>query len=330
MTKVLTYGLMALGLSFASAAPVLAVGGNEPLKINSAGAVKGTNSVVIGAFNVGFIFQSIDSGKQTGGMIGAFGGTTRAKSVLDGVTPEVMQAIADAAYEDFRNQLSAKGFTVADNAGLFTAPDFGRVKTLAVPYDANVRLDKHSTGKASYFKPRALPSMFILPGDITASGMSGLGASMAAGTNQYAVSQYAKASGQTVIDVTYLIDFSDVKRPGAFSFGGLQVNSGMSVTDDYSRVSLTSPTGKVASIVVNQPIAVEGDFASRADTTGDKGLQTAANVAGGVAAAFGLGGMRFGKSRTFTFTAKESYRDGAIKAASLANGRILDQIAALR
>jgi hypothetical protein len=175
-----------------------------------------------------------------------------------------------------------------------------------------------------------LPAMFMLPGDLTSSGMSGLGVTMAAGTNQYAVSQYAKASGQTVVDVTYLIDFSDVKRPGAFSFGGLQVNSGMSVTDDYSRVSLVSPAGKVATITVNLPVAVEGDFASRADTTGDKGLQTAANVAGGVAAAFGMGGLSFGKSRTFTFTAKPSYRDGAIKAASLANSRILDQIAALR
>jgi hypothetical protein len=39
----------------------------------------------------------------------------------------------------------------------------------------------------------------------------------------------------------------------------------------------------------------------------------------------------FGKSKTFTFTAKpDPYQEGAIKAASLANTRLVEQLAASR
>ncbi len=208
---------------------------------------------------------------------------------------------------------------------------------MPAPYEAGVRLDKRSTGKATYYKPAALPGQFMLPGDITASGMSGMGLAMAAGTNQYGVSEFAKASGTAVIDVTYLIDFSQLKRPGAFSFGGLQVNSGVAVVDDYSKLSLVAPGGKVATITINQPVAVEGDFAAKADTTKGAGVQKAANIASGVMGGLGalgglggLGGMKFGNSKTFTFTARPDYPAGATKAASLANTRLIDQLAALR
>ena len=46
---------------------------------------------------------------------------------------------------------------------------------------------------------------------------------------------------------------------------------------------------------------------------------------------FGGPGMMFGKVRKYTFTAKPGvYEEGAIKAASLANTRLAEQLAALR
>ncbi len=151
---------------------------------------------------------------------------------------------------------------------MFAHADFQRVKMMPAPYEASIQLDKKSNGKATYYKPSALPGQFMLPGDITASGMSGMGLAMSAGTNQYGVTQFTKAAGQSVIDVIYLIDFSDVKRPGAFSFGGgLNVNSGMSVVDDYSKLNLVNAAGKTATITFKQPVAVEGDFATMEDTT---------------------------------------------------------------
>lgn len=326
---------LALAWMLSCASPAFSADG--PLKISNAEAARGIQAVTVGAFNVGFIFESMDRDKKTGGMIGAFGGATDAKSLLVGVTPEMMQAITDTAYADFRAQLTARGYRVAEPAALFGSPDFQRVKPVASPYQAGVRLDKRSTGKATYYKPTALPSQFMLPNDIVASGMSGIGLSMQAGTNQYGVSQFAKASGQGVIDVTYLIDFSQLKRPGAFSFGGLQVNSGVAVLDDYSRLSLVSPTGKVAALIVNQPVAVEGDFATRQDVTKGAGVQKAANIASGVMGGLGrlggfggFGGMKFGNSKTFTFTVKPDYQLGATKAATLANTQLVNQLAALR
>ena len=38
--------------------------------------------------------------------------TTKAKSTLVGVTPEMMQQVTDAAYDDMVGQLTAAGFTV--------------------------------------------------------------------------------------------------------------------------------------------------------------------------------------------------------------------------
>jgi hypothetical protein len=295
-------------------------------------------AVTVGAFNVGFIFESMDRDKKTGGMIGAFGGATDAKSILVGVTPAMMQAITDAAYADFRSQLAARGFALSEPGPLFASPEFARVKQMAAPYEAGIRLDKRSTGKAEYYKPSALAAQFMLPGDIVSSGLGGMGLTMAAGTNQYGVSQFAKASQQAVLDVTYLIDFSQLKRPGAFSFGGLQVNAGVAVVDDYSKLSVVMPSGKTAIITINQPVAVEGDFATKEDTTKGAGVQKVANIASGVMGGLGafgggfggLGGMKFGNSKTFTFTARPDYEAGVVKAASLANSRLVDQLSALR
>ncbi len=326
---------LAIVLAMSLAPAAMAADG--PLKLHDTGAIKGVQTVTVGAFNVGFIFQSLDSSKATGGLIGAFGGATDAKSILVGVTPEMMQAITDAAYADFRTQLTTHGFTVAEATSLFASPDFARVKPMVTPYEAGVRLDKRSTGKASYYKPTSLAVQFMLPGDIVSSGMSGMGQAMAAGTNVYSVAQFAKSSGEAVLDVTYLIDFSQLKRPGSFSFGGLQVNASVAVVEDYSKLSIVTPAGKTAAITIGQPVAVEGDFATKQDTTKGAGFQKAANIAGGLLSGLGslggmggLGGMKFGNSKTFTFTARPDYSLGAIKAATLANTRLIDEMAALR
>lgn len=317
---------------FAVTAPAVA-GDRAPIAVQSGKAAKGVQAVQIAAFNIGFIFESVDRAKEkTGGLIGAFGGATDAKSVLTGVDAATMQAVTDAAYADLKAQLAARGFTVVDSGPIFTDAAFARMKPTPAPFESSVALDPKgkAKGKATYFKAAAVPAQLFTPGDVTASGMfSGFG-QMAYVGNTSGFMQAAQRTGAAVIAVTYLIDFSQVKRPGAFSFsGGINVNSGMAVVDDYSRLSLFVPKGQ-ATLTVDQAVAVEGDFADKADTTRGGGMQKAANVAGGVAAAFGLGGMKFGKSKTYTFAAKPAFQDGALKAATLTNARMADQLAALR
>ncbi|HEV2600047.1 hypothetical protein [Sphingopyxis sp.] len=305
----------------------------EPVKVAGPAHAKGVSTVAIGAFNVGFIFESIDRTAASGGLMGAFGGTTKAKSELVGVTPEMMQAIADAAYADFVAQLSAGGYSVQAVGDLFGHPALAKTKSQAVPLDINLALEKGSKGKATYFKPSALPSLLMIPGDFTGSGMSSMGINMSAGQAGMALTNYAREAGVGVVDVVYLIDFSQQKRPGAFSFGGLQVNSALSVSADYSRITLIAPSGKQSVITIKAPVAVEGEFVEKADASSgtDKALQSGANVAGGLAAVAGFGGLRFGKTRKFQFTAKPgNYEEGAAKAASLASAMLVGRLGALR
>lgn len=324
---------IAAALAFGTllATPALA-GERAPIKVQSGKTMKGTQSVQIASFNVGFVFESVDSAKEkTGGLIGAFGGATDAKSVLTGVDATTMQAITDAAYADFKTQLAARGFSVVDAGPLFTDASYAKMKVTVAPFETKVALDPKakSKGKATYFKPTALPGQLFLAGDVTGPSAFAAFGQMAYMSNTTGFMQAAERTGAAVLAVSYLIDFSQVKRPGAFSFAGVAVNSGMSIVDDYSRVSVLMPKGQTV-LTVDQAVAVEGDFADRADTTKGGGVQKAANVAGGVAAAFGMGGLKFGKSKTFTFTAKPAFQEGATKAATLTNTRMVEQLAALR
>jgi hypothetical protein len=306
---------------------------SEPLKVQDKGAVRGASQLAIAAFNVGFIFESVDATAATGGLIGAFGGTTKAKSSLVGVTPEMMQKIADAAYADFVAQAEAKGFTVVAADSVFASADMERAKGDAGPTDINIALEKGSKGKATYYKPAVLPRQIMLAGDFVGSGLSSMGLNMQAGMNGMAVSGYARSSGTPVVDVVYLIDFSDQKRPGAFSFGGLNVNANLSVVPTYSRMTVVGANGKQNGVTFSQPVSVEGDFIEMADASSalDKTSQAVGNVMGGLAAAAGYGGFRLGKTRKFEFTAKPgSYEEGAAKLASLANERLVSVLSMQR
>lgn len=321
-------------LGFSFSIPMVAWAGDGPVKVSGKDAVKGATGVAIGAFNVGFIFESTDQTKSTGGLMGAFGGTTKAKSTLVGVTPEMMQKVADAAYADFVSQLTAAGLTVKDPAAVFAAPELAKPHGQASPLDVGIMLEKKSKGKATYVKASALPTLIMVPGDFQGSGMSSIGLSMDAGQASSALSNYAKAAGVPVIDVTYLIDFSDQKRPGAFSFGGgLSVNANLSVTPGFSRMTVLGPNGKTVTVTLTEGISVDGEFVEKHDASSGtaKTTQAAANVAGGIMAAMGHGGMMFGKTRKFEFQAKPgNYEDGAAKAASLANQRLVEQINTLK
>ncbi|OHD00519.1 MAG: hypothetical protein A2885_01420 [Sphingopyxis sp. RIFCSPHIGHO2_01_FULL_65_24] len=305
----------------------------EPVKIAGPANAKGVTTVTVGAFNVGFIFESTDQTAASGGLMGAFGGTTKAKSELVGVTPEMMQAVTDAAYADFVSQLTASGYAVQAPTEMFGHAALAKTKSQDMPLDINIALEKGSKGKATYYKPTALPSLLMIPGDFVGSGMSSIGMNMAAGQAVGALNAYAKQAGVGVIDVVYLIDFSQQKRPGAFSFGGLEVNSALSVSADYSRITLIAPSGKQSVITVKAPVAVEGEFVEKSDASSgtDKAMQSAGNVVGGLAAVAGFGGLRFGKTRKFAFTAKPgNYEEGATKAASLASAMLIGRLAPLR
>ena len=321
--------LAALALALVTAPTFAPAKEAEAVKVQSKGAFKGASRIAIAAFNVGFIFESTNQTKKTGGMLGAFGGTTKAKSTLVGVTPAMMQQITDAAYADFVAQMSAKGINVLAPAAVFGDSNFAKVKTRPGPIEINIQLEKGSKGKADFYKPSALPAQVMIGTDFAGSGMGSIGLTMSMGQNAMLLGGYAKASSVPVVDVTYLVDFSQQQRPGAFSFGGLKVNADLGIVPTYSKLTVIGVTGQQDMLTLGQPVSVDGDFI---DVTGnssgaDKTLQSAANIGSAV---FG-GGMLFGKTRKFNFTAKPgNYEAGATKAAALANSMLIGQLMLLR
>ncbi|WP_066554423.1 hypothetical protein [Croceicoccus bisphenolivorans] len=308
--------------------------GDEPLSIKDRGAMDGAAQVAVAAFNVGFIFESTDQTKKTGGMMGAFGGVTKAKSTLVGVTPEMMQAVVDAAYADFMAKLAAQGVAVVPAAELFANEDIRKAADGTGPIETKIQLEKKSSGIATFVKPTALPLQLTLQGDLVekTGGFAAIGKGFAAGGRQAAIARYVSETGIPLVSVVYLIDFSDQKRPGAFSFGGLKVNANLSVVPEYSKLTVVG-VNKQDELVLEQQVSVDGDFIEQADATGgtEKTAQAAANIGAGVAAAKGLGLPMIGKTRKFEFAAKPgNYEEGAAKAAMLANDVVLAGFASLR
>ncbi|PZT92656.1 MAG: hypothetical protein DI637_00250 [Citromicrobium sp.] len=315
--------------------PVSAGKKDRPVAAKDRGAMKGAGQVAVVAFNVGFIFESIDQTAKTGGLMGAFGGTTKAQSALVSVTPEMMQAITDSAYADFVSKLKASGVTVAAPETVFAHADMANVKGDRGPIEHKIQLEKKSNGKAVFYSPSGFPVQIVLPGDFkTSKGFASFGNDMRSGRNAGMIGAFAKNSGMPALDVVYLIDFSDQKRPGAFSFGGsLKVNANLSVVPDFSKVTVIGANGKKNELVLAQPVSVDGEFIEVADaSTGrEKAVQSAANVAGGLAAAVGIGLPKFGKTRKFEFNANhDNYQAGAIALAHAANDVTVSHLSAQR
>ncbi len=326
--------LLAVVLSIGFVTQPVHAKNDEPLSIKDRGAMEGATQVAVAAFNVGFIFESTDQTKKTGGLMGAFGGVTKAKSTLVGVTPEMMQTVTDAAYTDFLAKLAAQGIAVVPAETLFANEDIQKAADGTGPLETKIQLEKKSSGVATFVKPSALPLQITLQGDLAekTGGFASFGKGFAAGGRQAAISRYVHNSGIPLVSVVYLIDFSDQKRPGAFSFGGLKVNANLSVVPEYSKMTIVGGN-KTDELVLEQQVSIDGEFIEQADATGgtEKTAQAAANIGGGLAAAAGVGLPMIGKTRKFEFAAKPgNYEQGAAKVATLANDIIVAGVATLR
>lgn len=303
------------------------------VKIRDRKVLNGQTEVAVAAFNVAFIFESTDQIQKTGGLMGAFGGVTKAKSELVGVTPEIMQAVADAAYVDFMAKLAARNITTVPVDSLFADANILKAINGTGPREIRIELEKKSTGVATVVKPSALPGQITLQGDLNErQSLGSFGRGFSESGRQAAIRTYVKESGIPLVSVVYLIDFSDQKRPGAFSLNGLKVNANLSVAPKFSRITVIGSKGQ-SEIVLNQAVSVDGDFIEQADATGntEKTAQAAANVGGGLAAAMGIGTPMIGKTRKYAFNAKPgNYEEGAAMAATRANDVMTDALVSLR
>lgn len=293
-------------------------------------AFKGAEKVVIGNFVVGFATYTTDSAKAGGGLLGnGFGGKSTAKSTLTGIDAATMQAITDAAYADFVRQLQAQGYTVAPRDGLLADARFAKSTQMDSPFNDSTGGIFGGGSKTTYVAPRALGSIRPFMGDIPGT-MGGMGFS----NPTVAASEYASKSGEKILSVVYLLDFSNAESYGGWhrQSSAVQVGQGLTVVPGTSKVSLIggqSGTFSSAngSIAIGQPITSQTAFADISDATSDaaKATEIATNVIGV------LGGIGSNSSRQFTFAARPGdYTAAAHDVTGQATRLLVGQMAALR
>jgi hypothetical protein len=306
------------------AAPIAATAKDkDPIKVSSAKTFAGLQQVVIGSFNIAFVHEKTD--KAFSGRGTAFGGSSIAKSKLDGLTPAEFQAVADAAYADFTAKLTAAGYTIADRAAYSAFPDMASQRMVASGAEGTVQADKNEKAKAVFYAPSAFGPTPIVAGSITGGTFGAFGQFGSA----IARNKFAIATKTPVVDVRYVIDYADAKfRGGAFSFGSsVKLTAQLAVVETLSTITVTDTRGMLGTMMLQEAVAVDGDFGELRNTTtgGQRAEQALGNVIGM------LGGIGTQSRKFFTFTAiADAYRGGATDAAARTNTTMVTRMASLR
>ncbi len=325
-----TFLSLALGAALIAAPGIAAAKGKDPVKVTTAGAIKGTQKVVIGQFTVGFLTERKDSAKAGGGLMGGgFGGRSTTRSTLVGVGAAEFQAIADAAYEDLVAKLTAGGFEVVDRAEFAAHPAYAKAKSMASPYEATTITGRDDKAKVQFVSAAKTAPLRMYPTDVAASGFGAMGMIMAGNQVAMGASDYAKASGVRVVNAIYYVDFADSDEYGGWfrSSSAVKVKGSLAMLPDQTRLSVVGPNYKTGTLALANPVAVGGDFFDAANTTtgAQKASQTIANVIGI------LGGVGTNSSKRMSFTARsDTFVPGATQAAMDANTTLVEKLAALR
>ena len=295
---------------------------NAPVKVSSSKSFKGVSNILIGSFNIAFINEKTD--QAFAGRRG-FGGSSAAKTHLEGVSPIEYQAITDAAYADFTERLKSAGYVIADRVQFISDPGIAKQTYVASGAQGTVVYGKDSKAKALYYAPRAFGPTPIVPGEIGGGMFSGFGAvGPAMERNRFAIQ-----NKQAIVNVRYVVDYASAKhRGGSFAFSSsVKLTAQLAVVEALSTVTVTDEKGMLGTLALNDGIAVDGDFGDLADTTtgGQKVEQALGNVIGM------LGGIGTASRKFFTFRAEPAaYRDGATEAARRTNDIMVRQMMALR
>lgn len=326
LSKSVRLSLLALaaGTVLVAGAQGYAASPAEPVKIEKPQAWKDINQVVIGQFSVAFFVKKVD---YDGGGFMSLSDKDKAIGQLTGLTNEQYQAMTDAIYADFLQQLGANGITVADDstyeAGKYYA---GKVKDEEPANKVTVPLKKNDKGDALAFWPsqlgrsnNVLLSLRLMDGNMIKT--------------QMAQNDYAKTSGVPVLNVIYLVDFAKpAKSSGGGIFQSVNVTAGLALSPYLTQVSLVSADGKTTRMLLRMPVEEGGDFATIQETT--SGLQKATNMASALGV---FGGGIFGGSKQtmstrfdFNVTNPAVFAEKTQSAATRTSDLFIRQMAGLR
>lgn len=312
------------------ASPLHAAREAEAVKVTSAKNLAGTQRVTIGQFTIAYLIERKDSTKAGGGLLGGgFGGRSTVRSTLAGYTPVELQHVADAAYTDFVAKLTASGFEVTDRAGLAAQPEFSVLASEPGPKEVTTVTGRDDKAKVMMVSASQTGPLRLLNGDYQPSGFGGIGAAMGAYRSTTAMQTYATASGTSVVNVIYYIDFADSDEYGGAwsSTSSVRVNGSLALLPVNSKVTVIGPNYKSGILALNTPVAVGGDFFDKADSMSALGkVDSALGKAIGI-----LGGVGTNSTKKFTFTARPgAYATGVTQATAQANTVLAEKLATLR
>jgi hypothetical protein len=293
------------------------------IKVDKPAAMNSTRQVAIGSFVVAFLIERRDSAKAGGGLLGSgFGGKSSARSNLAGLTDADFQAATDAAYADFERQMQAAGYTVADRAAVLAAVTKGGAKPEANGSEHDLILGRNAKAEARLFAPSGWGGPLIAREYLGMLGAGGFRGVSSALNLSLKGQEFAKTSGQAVVNVFYVVDFAQAETyGGAFrNVSAVNVKAGLATIPEASKFVVYAPRGQVGTATLRQPIAVGGAFGEFADAQsgGEKALNAAANVIGF------LGGIGTNSSKKYTMTADPAaWRGGLAELMGATNAQFI-------
>ncbi len=289
----------------------------DDLKVNSSGAFKGAEEVVIASFKVGFFTEKSSSAKAGSG----FGGRSSANVELKGINNSLRQEIANAAYSDFVSAMKASGYKIADSSGLKANKSFSGAKTYDMPYE---------DGDITYFSPAAIGNKTHFFMGESPNFMGGFAFS----NPSIGAAEYAAESGKKVISVIYVVDFVNSEGSGNSrwaSGSSLSVGQGISVASGSKMMLIGGQQSSFSSangdITLGQSVYSGKEFGTIKSTSSDayKVAETALNLTSAL-----LGGGT-NQSRSFEIDANPGkYKAAAMEAIKDTNKAVAGKAASMR
>ncbi|OSM07013.1 hypothetical protein [Magnetofaba australis] len=281
----------------------LGLGEQADLQTSGLEAMKGETRVVIPNFKVGFYLD-----KSPGGFKSGSGDAAIVRSKLSGVENADFQAITDAAYAAFKQQLTAQGFSVMSEAEMAALPRYAAAKA-----KANPEMDKALFGPdALYFVPTGVKHLDVGMFDKGLFNMDML-----------------KQSQATVMDVTLYVTYLGQKLEKVLTMvSGVQVGQAMTVIPGSVVTASGYQASKcvgfcpntVASVRLGQPIYSTEETGTLTDVTtaGDRALDVAK-----MAATWMTGGLKTQVTKVYELKADPAkFKKVAIETLGKATGQM--------
>ncbi len=303
---------------------------------NPAG-LKGLNRVVIGSFTVD-VLDRMEATEQIGGIELVSGAPSDLVVTLVGADRSRYEALADAAYERFAADLTAKGFTVVSPDELRANSEFQKIAKA----DAGLSRDERSpAGSNRYVSAKGLPIYLVdettmFPHtEIHVFGPKpkrdpyiGWGSTMGAGfarigfEHQRAV---AKSLGAPVLNVRITLLGGQAQLDRAFwkTAGTAKTDAAMTFVALYNRVIVVGPESGISRVRLSEDMSTEklGELVSTT-TGGDKALQAAGNTAIAVSRFAGafipggggglIGAMHYSNKKTYEVRTDQATFEAAL------------------